>query len=61
MNTDVYLILMLAGSISFTYYLIISQVKLKRLNKTLTIQSLEYDSVIKNANCGILHVKEKVR
>jgi len=56
-SLDIFLIIIVViGFVSFSFYTKRTHKKLLDLNKNLTLQSLEYNSIIKNANCGILHV-----
>jgi len=48
--------IILIGFVSFIFYLKSTQKKLLALNKNLSLQSLEYASIIENANCGIIHI-----
>lgn len=53
---SVLLVLILLGSVSFTAYSLRAKKKLETLNKNLELQSIEHNSLIKNANCGIMHI-----
>lgn len=55
-HNSIDLIIIFLGTISFTYYLFLSQLKLQKLNKNLKYQSTELNSIIKSANCGIMHI-----
>lgn len=56
-SLDIFLLFVMSiGFVTFSFYTNRTHKKLLALNKNLTLQSLEYNSIIKNANCGILHV-----
>lgn len=54
-DLEIFFIILIAIGF-FSFYTKRTQKKLLLLNKDLTQQSLEYNSIIKNANCGILHI-----